>query len=86
LCHVDIINPVIPVVANITGEPYKDAADIKAGLANQLVDPVLWQNGIEHMVKTGIKVFYDMGPRSQLKTMNRHINRVAFKSTVSIEC
>lgn len=81
-----ITTPTVPVIANISAEPYKDAADVEAGLANQLVAPVMWQNVIEHMVETGIKVFYDMGPRSQLKTMNRHINRVAFKSTLSIEC
>ena len=42
--------PAVPVVANVTGEPYTSVDEIRAGLSRQVVEPVLWQQCVEHIL------------------------------------
>ncbi|KDD71572.1 hypothetical protein H632_c4767p0, partial [Helicosporidium sp. ATCC 50920] len=71
---VQIRDPRIPVYSNVTGEPFKDAADIKAKLPRQLVEPVLWENCVRALVKSGKNQFYELGPGAQIKAMVKRID------------
>ena len=42
--------PTLPVIANVTGKPYASVEEIRAGLARQVIAPVLWQQCIEHIL------------------------------------
>ena len=67
--------PTIPVVANTTGEPIKDAESVKSELLNQLRNPVQWQRSIEYMVNKGVATFIEIGPGKVLTGLIKRINR-----------
>lgn len=48
-----ISEPRIPIYSNVTGEPFKDAADIQALLPRQLVEPVQWEGTVRKLVAAG---------------------------------
>ena len=43
LAEVMVKEPRIPVISNVTGQPFPPAAEIPAALARQLVEPVRWE-------------------------------------------
>lgn len=57
-------NPVIPVYANSTAQPYGENA--KETLAGQVNNPVYWQKTIENMISDGITTFIEVGPGKTL--------------------
>ena len=56
--------PVIPLYANYTTEPY--AGDIGKLLVSQMQHPVRWQTTVEHMLAAGIDTFVEVGPGKTL--------------------
>jgi [acyl-carrier-protein] S-malonyltransferase len=58
-----------PVYANVSGQPGKDAAEIRSSLLQQVTGSVLWQSCIETMVKDGIEQFIELGPKGILGGM-----------------
>jgi [acyl-carrier-protein] S-malonyltransferase len=54
----------IPMYSNTTALPYDgDPADI---LANQIINPVRWEQTIRNMVDKGVEVFIEIGPGTVL--------------------
>lgn len=56
--------PVIPLYANYTAEPY--AGDVRKLLVNQMQHPVRWQTTVERMLAAGIDTFVEVGPGKTL--------------------
>ena len=56
--------PVIPVYANFTGEPY--GADVIATLGQQMCSPVRWEASVRGMIAAGAEVFVELGPGKTL--------------------
>lgn len=55
--------PVLPVFANLTGEPYPDDPDARADtLARQASNPVRWVATLENMRTGGVDTFVEVGP------------------------
>lgn len=85
LQNVDIGFPAFPVYSNITGLPYKSAADIRTGLVLQVTSPVLWDASMSHMINNHFKEdckdlkFLEIGPGKQLKGMLKRIDRNAYR-------
>jgi [acyl-carrier-protein] S-malonyltransferase len=65
----------VSVIANISAEYYKSAADIRAGLEKQLTNPILWQECMEKLLADGVDEFYEIGPGKVLTGLMRRINR-----------
>ena len=63
------------VIANIDGEYYKDANDIRHGLVKQLVQPILWQKCMERLMAEGVENFYEIGPGRVLTGLMKRIHR-----------
>jgi len=69
-----VINPFsIPVLSNVTAQPHKDAAAIRANLAQQITSSVQWVKCVEYMVDSGITDFIEIGPGRVLKGLIRRI-------------
>ncbi len=72
----------IPVVANVTARPTRDAAEIKRLLVEQICSPVRWEESIRYMLNAGTRTFVELGPGRVLSGLVRRIDRAA--RTISV--
>jgi len=63
----------IPVFQNVSAAPFTDSTTIKNNIIDQLEKTVLWYDTILNINKQGITDFYEVGPGSVLKGLNRRI-------------
>jgi [acyl-carrier-protein] S-malonyltransferase len=69
--------PRVPVWANVTAKPYADVAQIKATLARQVVEPVLWEETMRGLLEAGCDRFYEIGPGRVLVNLLKRVQRKA---------
>ena len=74
--------PPIPVVANLTAEPYSDPETIAITLERQLSSPVRWSDGIRKLSDLGCDAFLEVGPKRALTGMMKELAPDAFAATV----
>ena len=74
--------PPIPVVANLTAEPYSDPETIAVALERQLCSPVRWGDGVRKLVELGCESFLEVGPKRALTGMMRELAPGAFAAAV----
>ena len=60
--NIRINNPGRPVVANVTGRPTSDAAEIKKLLVEQITAPVRWSQTMRYLVDDGVTGIIEIGP------------------------
>jgi [acyl-carrier-protein] S-malonyltransferase len=65
--------PALPVVANLTAEPYREVAGIPASLERQLSSPVRWADCVGRLRDLGCQTFCELGPRKALSGMMREL-------------
>ena len=65
--------PEVPVVANLTAEPYGGAEEIPAVLERQLSSPVRWADCVRRLSDMGCGRFVEVGPRRALTGMMREL-------------
>jgi [acyl-carrier-protein] S-malonyltransferase len=76
LADVQIKKPRIPVVSNVDARPHDDPAEIRALLERQVVEPVLWEDSMQWLIKDfGIEQCYEIGPGKVLKGLLKRIDR-----------
>jgi len=67
----DLRNPAIPIVSNVTARPVTDAGEALDLLVRQLTAPVRWGASIQTMLDAGVDRFVELGPGSVLCGLNR---------------
>ena len=65
--------PRMPVVANLSAEPYRSAELIGAGLEAQLRSPVNWAGCVGTLAGLGCDTFIEVGPKRALTGMMREL-------------
>jgi malonyl CoA-acyl carrier protein transacylase len=67
----------IPVIANVTAEPYpqNDAAAIRLLLVKQITHPVRWSRSIRHLMALGVAAFQEIGPGNVLARLLQQIQQ-----------
>jgi [acyl-carrier-protein] S-malonyltransferase len=65
----------LPVVANFTGDFYPDKSAITEYLAKQVAHPVLWEDSIRTLKKSGVDQIVEIGPGRVLSGLTRRIDR-----------
>ncbi|MCP8970168.1 ACP S-malonyltransferase [Ectobacillus ponti] len=70
---IEIRNPQIPVIANVTADVVADSADIREKLVQQLYSPVLWYPSVERMVELGVDTVVEIGPGKVLAGLMKSI-------------
>ena len=73
LNNYEIINPKIPVYANISAKPYE--GKVARYLEQQMKSPVKWQETVENMIKDGFTDFIEVGPGKTLCGLIKKISR-----------
>jgi len=68
----------IPVMANVTGQPYEqDPAAVRETLALQMIRPVRWSDSVQSLRSQGHGTFVEVGPGKVLSGLVRDIDRSA---------
>ncbi|KAK9812815.1 hypothetical protein WJX72_004228 [[Myrmecia] bisecta] len=85
LASISFQEPRMPVYSNVTGQPFKNAAEIPKLLADQLCLPVQWEQTLNGLIREGWTSLYELGPGVQIKSMCRRVNEAVSSSMHSIE-
>lgn len=75
LDSMEIDDAVVPVIANVTASPVKDAEEIKRLLIEQLYSPVLWEDTVEKLLDLGVDTFVEIGSGKVLSGLIKKVNR-----------
>lgn len=75
LKDVEVNDPVIPYVSNVTAEYITSAEPIKELLSRQVASSVKWQQSVENMIGKGITTFVEIGPGKTLSSFVKKINK-----------
>jgi len=62
LADIEVKKPRIPVISNVDAKPHSDPDVIKRLLANQVTNPVLWENSMDLVLASGFEKAYELGP------------------------
>ncbi|WP_246167933.1 ACP S-malonyltransferase [Thermosulfurimonas marina] len=63
----------IPVVLNVTAQAETDPEAIREALSRQMLSAVRWVEGVEVMVRAGVELFVEAGPKKVLSGLIRRI-------------
>lgn len=78
LAPVSIAAPKIPVIANVTAEPYPargDADVVKSLLVRQITSPVKWTQSVRYLLAAGVTEFKEIGPGNVLTRLVQQIRQ-----------
>jgi malonyl CoA-acyl carrier protein transacylase len=70
--------PKIPVIANVTAQPYptdNSSESVKSLLARQITSSVRWNQSIRFIISRGVTQFSEMGPGNVLTRMTQEIQQ-----------
>jgi [acyl-carrier-protein] S-malonyltransferase len=72
--NISLVDPLVPLVANITGQALTTAEDIKRELSDQLCKPVAWVASVSQMIEGGVNTFIEVGPGQVLSGLIKRIS------------
>ena len=82
-------DPSIPVVSNVTGVAVRTAAEARATLSRQIVEPVLFEKSLRGILAAGERSFVEYGPGKTLSAFVKKIDRdvavVTYENATEIE-
>ena len=78
-----VADPRVPVVANVDGEPKRDARAAIEALVRQVSMPVQWEASVRRLASEGVRAYVELGPGSVLSGLVRKIHREA--TVVNVE-
>jgi [acyl-carrier-protein] S-malonyltransferase len=70
-------DPRVPVVANVDGEPKRDARSAIEALVAQVSAPVLWEAVVRRLASEGVTNYVEVGPGTVLSSLVRKIHKDA---------
>jgi [acyl-carrier-protein] S-malonyltransferase len=73
----EVHDPRVPVVANVDGEPKRDARGAIEALVAQVSSPVRWETVVRRLASEGVTTYVEVGPGSVLSGLVRKIQREA---------
>ena len=72
----------VPVVANVSAEPLRRGADIRAALQAQLLGAVRWEDSMRRIVAGGAQGFVEVGTGTVLRGLLRTLDKSIFSWNV----
>jgi [acyl-carrier-protein] S-malonyltransferase len=76
-----LTDPVVPIMANVDGQPLATAADLRAELINHIFSPVQWVRAVETMRDAGITDYLEIGPGNILSGLIKRTQKDAQTQT-----
>ncbi|KAL0280020.1 UNVERIFIED_CONTAM: hypothetical protein PYX00_001445 [Menopon gallinae] len=84
----EIKNPIVPVISNVTAEPYNGTRDILKTLPKQIYKPVKWEQSMIKVYQrpsgTPFPHTYECGPGKTLTVLLKRINAAASRNCHNI--
>lgn len=74
LSNIHLTDPIVPLVANITGNLLTTAEEVKRELSQQICKPVAWVASVRKMIEGGATTFIEVGPGQVLSGLIRRIS------------
>ena len=71
--NINIQEPKIPIICNVTAEYVKNKEEIKNALIEQVTHPIKWMDIIKKINSEGINYFIEVGPGNVLKKLIKQI-------------
>src|SRR5438132_2122124 len=71
---IKLVDPLVPLVANITGQALTTAEEIRRELSEQLCKPVAWMASVRSMMESGVGTFIEVGPGQVLSGLIKRIS------------
>ena len=71
--EVPLVDPVRPIISNITSQPLTTADDVRAEFEAQLRSPVYWADNVREMARQGVDTFIEVGPGHVLARMVKRV-------------
>lgn len=75
LSHVDIEEPVVPIVGNVTAHAESSTTLIRNHLVDQVTGRVRWRESVQWMASNGVDEIWEIGAGKALSGMVRRIDR-----------
>lgn len=75
LSHVSMVEPSVPLVANVVAEAVTDPTLIRALLVDQVTGSVRWRESVSWMAAQGVTEMWEIGAGKALSGMARRIDR-----------
>jgi [acyl-carrier-protein] S-malonyltransferase len=72
-----VVDPRVPVVANVDGQLKRDGAAAIEALVRQVSMPVRWEDSVRRLASEGVRAYVELGPGSVLSGLVRKIHREA---------
>jgi [acyl-carrier-protein] S-malonyltransferase len=85
LASVNITEPKVPVVSNVTAQPYSGANSIRSRLVQQVTSSVRWEESMRHLLAEGFTRFIELGPGTALSGFMKRIEKNAIMLNVADE-
>ncbi len=70
-------DPQVPIVANVDGEPKRDAKAAIEALVRQVSSPVRWEDVVRRLASEGVTTYVEVGPGTVLSGLVRKIHKEA---------
>jgi [acyl-carrier-protein] S-malonyltransferase len=75
LAAVPMAQPRIPIISNVDARPHVEAEEIRGLLARQVCGVVEWNASINHLLSTGVRSLWEVGPGRVLRGLMKRIDR-----------
>jgi [acyl-carrier-protein] S-malonyltransferase len=69
------LEPVVPVIGNISAKPLRSINAVKDELKRQLTSPVNWTGSMQYLLGQGVGAFVEVGPGEVLLGLLKRIDR-----------
>ncbi len=84
----NVLDPIVPVIANCTALPINEALAIRHELIDQMCRPVQWSKTVDYLGTAGVETFIEFGPgrvlTAVIKRMLRKSNCINVSDATSV--
>jgi [acyl-carrier-protein] S-malonyltransferase len=83
LDKVEMSEPIMMVIANVSARPHTEPPDIRGRLIDQVVSSVRWEDSVRYLIDQGFTRFIELGPGSALSGFVKRIDKNVRTYTVA---
>jgi [acyl-carrier-protein] S-malonyltransferase len=74
---IELVQPNVPVISNVTAQPHESPAAIRTRLVEQVTASVRWEESMRYLLAQGFSRFIELGPGTALTGFLKRIDKNA---------